>query len=70
MLMDHIEHCIENIRAALECNADVTPYLIYRNMSSDSRMQLNLEKKARCSNFENIRRYGEDFAQHFPMNEH
>jgi hypothetical protein len=69
-LLEHVEHCIENIRAVLECNADVAPYLIYRNVSADSRMQLNLEKQAKCSDFEKLRKHGEDFTLKFPIHEH
>ncbi|KAF2098244.1 hypothetical protein NA57DRAFT_77036 [Rhizodiscina lignyota] len=61
VLFEHVEHCIENIRSIIHCNADVTPYLIERDLHSDMHhMRLNLNKSAKCRNWDNIMRYGRE----------
>ncbi|MCJ1355239.1 MAG: hypothetical protein MMC33_005230 [Icmadophila ericetorum] len=54
-LLDHVEHCIENVRSAIKCNADVTP-LLMEKIGRD--MRVGLRKRAKCREWEGIKRWG------------
>ncbi|CZT18449.1 uncharacterized protein RCC_04294 [Ramularia collo-cygni] len=50
----HADHCIETLRQALTCNADVTPYLWYRRAHVDGTAKEDFAASHKCKNFEKI----------------
>lgn len=64
-------HCVENLRAAILCHADVTPVTFHWNRRMESIVQ-KLETPHKCRNFEKIRRWaGERMVpfddRHYPF---
>lgn len=53
----HIDHCIETIRKAIMCTADVTPVVFLKDSSrkGGSKSDFNIRKK--CRDFERIREW-------------
>ncbi|PYH80072.1 hypothetical protein BO82DRAFT_433670 [Aspergillus uvarum CBS 121591] len=53
----HVDHCIETLRLALMCNADVTPYLLYEK-EVESPLQVpareDFEAFHKCKKFDSI----------------
>ncbi|MCJ1309574.1 hypothetical protein MMC25_003234 [Agyrium rufum] len=60
-VLRHVEHCIDNMRWGIHCNADVTPYLFERWIAPDEkpRPRLNLRKPAKCRNIEDMYEYAQ-----------
>ncbi|KAJ5893246.1 hypothetical protein N7495_004937 [Penicillium taxi] len=53
----HVDHCIETIRLALMCNADVTPYLLYEKEAepgSDVPAREDFQAFHKCKNFDRL----------------
>lgn len=55
-LMDrmHIDHCIETLRIALQCSADVTAILIRETSHASEVGKADIHTHRRCRNFEKI----------------
>lgn len=45
---DHVDHCIETLREALMCNADLTPYLWYDNSATGQPAKEDFEASHKC----------------------
>ena len=51
----HVDHCIEALRAALTCNADLTPYLWYKYPDEDSGLaKEDFQATHKCKRFDRI----------------
>ncbi|KAL9612138.1 MAG: hypothetical protein Q9167_003254 [Letrouitia subvulpina] len=51
----HVDHCIETLRAALTCNADLTPYLWYKNSGEgDGPAKEDFQATHKCKRFDRI----------------
>lgn len=61
-LLRHVEHCIDNIRWGIHCNADVTPYLLERYVGADgkSRPRLSAARQAKCLDIDDMYEYAQE----------
>jgi hypothetical protein len=53
----HVDHCIETLRLALMCNADVTPYLLYEQKAEpglDVPAREDFEAFHKCKKFDRL----------------
>ncbi|KUJ15077.1 uncharacterized protein LY89DRAFT_708583 [Mollisia scopiformis] len=50
----HVAHCIEVLRQALTCNADLTPYLMYKTPNGKSPVTEDFNASHMCKNFDRI----------------
>ena len=51
----HVDHCIEALRAALTCNADLTPYLWYKYPDEgDGPAKEDFQATHKCKRFDRI----------------
>ena len=51
----HVDHCIEALRAALTCNADLTPYLWYKYPDEgDGPAKEDFQATHKCKRFDSI----------------
>lgn len=51
----HVDHCIEALRAALTCNADLTPYLWYKYPEEgDGPAKEDFQATHKCKRFDRI----------------
>jgi hypothetical protein len=52
----HVGHCVETLRQALMCTADVTPYLVFEgNVGEGRKDREDFEASHKCRNFGGIR---------------
>ena len=58
----HVEHCLDNIRWGIDCNSDVTPYLIKQRVDADGsrHVQLDVQKAAKCRDIDTMQIYAAD----------
>src|SRR4051794_31217469 len=61
-LLRHVEHCIDNMRWGIHCNADVTPHLLERVVGDDgkSRPRLSPARPAKCINIDDMYAYAQE----------
>lgn len=50
----HVSHCIEVLRQALTCNADLTPYLMYKTPNGASPVTEDFNANHKCKKFDRI----------------
>lgn len=51
----HVDHCIEVLRTALTCNADLTPYLWYQDPGKGDRpVKEDFQATHKCKRFDRI----------------
>jgi len=50
----HATHCIEVLRQALTCNADLTPYLLYKTPNAESPVTEDFNANHKCKRFDLI----------------
>lgn len=50
----HVDHCIETLRLALMCFADVTPILMLKDLDSPEGIRANFKSQHKCRNFNRI----------------
>ena len=50
----HVDHCIETLRLALMCFADVTPILMLDDPESPEGIRANFRSQHKCRNFDRI----------------
>lgn len=50
----HVDHCIETIRLALQCNADITPYLVRRQDDRTLGAKSDFNAWHRCKSWNGI----------------
>ena len=63
----HVDHCIETLREALTCNADVTPYLWYKNVGEgNGPAKEDFQATHKCKRFDRIVDYVKEIGVDVP----
>ncbi|KAK3400717.1 hypothetical protein B0T20DRAFT_494689 [Sordaria brevicollis] len=57
LVRGHIDHCIETIRKAIMCTADVTPVVFLKDASRKNGFKSDFNLRKKCRDFEKIREW-------------
>ena len=65
-LRRHVEHCIDNMRWGIHCNADVTPYLLERHVGANGKPypKVSPRRPAKCRNIDDMYKYADENTEY------